>query len=124
MLLPKHVKLQSNQSSAGHPELRYTISDTDPSIHLAPVMPQSPWLPVKHRLSYKILLCTEVVMYLNAVVQKHKPVRLLRSEFGSVLRMVRINTVTHGRRSFSYSSHCQWYSLHRDQACNEVSTFS
>ena len=37
-------------------------------------------------------------------VQKNRPVRMLRSEFTSLLGVRRTKIVTHGRRSFSYSS--------------------
>ena len=50
-------------------------------------------------------------VYLNDLVQKHRPVRLLRSEFASLLGVRRTKTVTHGRRSFSYSSPHLWNRL-------------
>ena len=50
-------------------------------------------------------------VYLNDLVQKHRPVRLLRSEFTSVLGVRRTNIVTRGRSSFSYSSPHVWNRL-------------
>ena len=49
--------------------------------------------------------------YLNDLVQKHIPVRQLRSEFAFLLGVRRTKTVTHGRRSFSYSSPHLWNRL-------------
>ncbi len=69
--------------------------------HITPVLLQLHWLPVRYRSWYKILLHTLKIMsgqapvYLNDLVQKHRPVRLLRSEFASLLGVRRTKTVTH-----------------------------
>ena len=53
-------------------------------------------------------------VYLNDLVQKHRPVSLLRSRFGSLLGVRRTNTVIHGRRSFRQSSPHLWNGLREE----------
>ena len=79
--------------------------------HITPVLLQLHWLPVKCRSWYKLLLHTfkimsgQAMVYLSNLIQKHRPIRLLLLEFASLLSVRCTNTVTHGRRSFSYSIH-------------------
>ena len=56
-------------------------------------------------------------VYLNDLIQKHRPVRLLRSEFAALLVVRRTNTLTRGRRSFSYSSPHPWNRLPEEIKC-------
>jgi hypothetical protein len=75
------------------------------------------WLPVKQRISYKILLQTYKCLnglapgYLCDLISISQPVRSLRSGSAQKLNFPRTTLKTVGDRSFSKSSPTLWNSL-------------
>ena len=73
--------------------------------HISPVLRELHWLPVEHRISYKILLLTYKALnshapqYLAALVSKYVPPRPLRSEDHYLLNSPRWRLETFGKRA-------------------------
>ena len=87
------------------------------------------WLPVKHRVTYKMAALTFKMMsssmpaYLNDLIQTAVPVRLLRSSDAPLLIVTKTRT-EFARRSFLVAAPHTWNSLPSDvRCCRTVDTF-
>ena len=85
--------------------------------HISPVVRELHWLPVEHRISYKILLLTYKVLnchapeYLAALISKYVPPRPLRLEDQYLLNLPRWRLETFGKRAFSKPASTLWNPL-------------
>ena len=105
-------RLQGVQKCAGR-----LVTRTRKREHITPVLFQLHWLPVRFRSLYKILFLTFKVLngtapvYLSDLIEKYIPVRMLRSESYSLLRVPRSHTAMYGERSFRASAPRLWNEL-------------
>jgi hypothetical protein len=105
--LPTSViqRLQRVQSTAARMITRQKKSD-----HITPVLHSLHWLPVSYRCQYKLLLYVfkaviqKAPMYLQALIQVHKPSRSIRSGTRSLLTTPSVRTKTFGERRFERCS--------------------
>ena len=85
--------------------------------HIRPVRSSLHWLPIKHRIDFKILLITYKALnglapqYLNELLLHYTPLRPLRSQNSGNLIIPRISKSTAGGRSFSYLVPKLWNNL-------------
>ncbi|XP_067237023.1 uncharacterized protein, partial [Chanodichthys erythropterus] len=85
--------------------------------HISPVLSTLHWLPIKHRIDFKILLLTYKALnglapqYLSELLMHYSPSRLLRSQNSGQLIIPRISKSTEGGRSFSYLAPKLWNNL-------------
>ncbi len=85
--------------------------------HIAPILQSLHWLPIKFRISYKILLLTYKALnglapaYLTSLLSCYNPTRSLRSQNSGLLVVPRIAKYTKGGRAFSYLAPKLWNSL-------------
>ncbi len=83
----------------------------------SPVLSTLHWLPIKHRIHFKILLITYKALnglapqYLCELLSHYSPSRLLRSQNSGHLIIRRISKSTAGGRSFSYLAPKFWNNL-------------
>ena len=95
-------RLQCCQNNAAR-----IISERRKFDHISPLLRELHWLPVEHRISYKILLLTYKALnghapqYLSALISKYVPPRPLRSEDQYLLSSPRWRLETFGKRAFS-----------------------
>ena len=94
-----------------------------------PLLRSLHWLPVKHRLTYKMAALTFKTMssstpaYLNDLIQTAVPVRPLRSSDAPLLIVPKTRT-EFARRSLSVAAPHTWNSLPSDvRSCRTVDTF-
>jgi hypothetical protein len=84
--------------------------------HITPALQKLHWLPVKKRIIFKIATLTFKTLqhqqpsYLYELLNRHNPVRSLRSTLQNQLVTPRINS-ENGRRSFQYAAPVIWNSL-------------
>uniref|UniRef100_A0A3B3IFW8 Reverse transcriptase domain-containing protein n=1 Tax=Oryzias latipes TaxID=8090 RepID=A0A3B3IFW8_ORYLA len=108
-------KLQYVQNSAAR-----IISQTPSTQHITPVLQQLHWLPITHRITYKILILTFKSIhnlapsYLSDLVHVAIPTRTLRSSSSLHLDVPTARLVTMGGRAFSCSAPRLWNSLPPD----------
>ena len=94
-------KLQRVQNDAAR-----LISRTPKSHHITPVLQQFHWLPVKDRISFKLLLLTFKALhglapiYISELIKPYNPSRSLRSSTPNYLSVPKSNTATYGDRCF------------------------
>ena len=85
--------------------------------HISAVLRELHWLPVEHRISYKILLLTYKTLnghapqYLTALISKYVPPRPLRLEHQFLLNSPRWRLETFGKRDFSEAAPTFWNPL-------------
>ncbi len=85
--------------------------------HFAPILQSLHWLPIKFRISYKILLLAYKALndlapaYLTNLLSCYNPTRSLRSHNSGLLVVPRIAKSTKGGRTFSYLAPKLWNSL-------------
>ncbi|XP_046579590.1 uncharacterized protein LOC124287151 [Haliotis rubra] len=85
--------------------------------HITPTLKDLHWLPVQHRVTFKILclahrcLSGDTPGYLQDLLPIYSPTRSLRSESKLLCRIPNIKTVRYGQRSFSYAVTSAWNSL-------------
>ena len=85
--------------------------------HISHVFKELHWLPVEHRISYKILLLTYKALnghapqYFAALISKYVPPRPLRSDDQYLLNSPRWRLETFGKRAFSYAAPILWNPL-------------
>ena len=98
--------------------------------HITPIFQSLHWLPVRQRISFKILVTTFKIVhglapaYLKDTVTIKKHSRSLRSSDSISLVQPRFNTQSYGGRSFSYSAALLWNKLSPDlRACENYTTF-
>ena len=105
-------KLQLVQNAAAR-----VLTRTRKYDHISPVLSTLHWLPIKHRINFKILLITYKALnglapqYLSELLTHYNPSRLLRSQNSGQLIIPRISKSTAGGRSFSYLAPKLWNSL-------------
>ncbi len=110
----KHVssKLQLVQNAAAR-----VLTRTRTYEHISPVLSTLHWLPIKHRIHFKILLITYKALnglppqYLSELLSHYSPSRPLRSQNSGHLIIPRISKSTAGGRSFSYLAPKLWNNL-------------
>ncbi|KAK7880132.1 hypothetical protein WMY93_033199 [Mugilogobius chulae] len=108
-------KLQLVQNSAA-----CIITHTPSISHITPVLQQLHWLPITHRIQYKILLHTFKAIhnlappYLSELLHIATPVRSLRSSSSLQLSVPSARLVTMGSRAFSRSAPQLWNTLPPD----------
>ncbi len=75
------------------------------------------WLPIKYRISYKIVLLAYKALnglapaYLTSLLSRYNPSRSLRSQNSGLLVVPRIAKSTKGGRAFSYLAPKLWNGL-------------
>ncbi len=105
-------KLQIVQNAAARVLTRSRKYD-----HITPILQSLHWLPIKFRVSYKILLHTHKALnrlapaYLTSLLSRYNPTRSLRSQNSGLLVGPRIAKYTKGGRTFSYLAPKLWNSL-------------
>ncbi len=115
-------KLQLVQNAAARVLIRTRKYD-----HISPVLSILHWLPIKHRIDFKILLITYKALnglapqYLNELLSHYSPSRPLRSQNSGHLIIPRISKSTAGGRSFSYLTPKIWNNL--PNTVREADTF-
>lgn len=108
-------KLQLVQNAAAR-----IITRTPVISHITPVLRQLHWLPIKHRIDYKILLHTFKAIhnlappYLSDLLHINIPTRSLRSASSINLTVPPARLSTMGSRAFSRSAPRLWNSLPSD----------
>ena len=118
------MKLQRIQKSAARLVTRTHFHD-----HITPVLQKLHWLPVRYRITYKILILTyECIhglapLYLQELILEYKPTCNLRSP--SKLNLIisaTVSTLTYGHRSFYKASAEIWNNLPMHvKSCRTVS---
>ena len=106
-------KLQKVQNAAARLVCKAKKSD-----HIHPSLETLHWLPVTHRIQYKIsTICFNSIsgtapQYLSDLLQPYTPARQLRSASDTRTFVTpRVNTKTFGERSFSYAGPSVWNNL-------------
>ncbi len=105
-------KLQLVQNAAAR-----VLTRTRKYDHISPVLSTLHWLPIKHRIDFKILLMTYKALnglapqYLSELLSHYIPSRPLRSQNSGHLIIPRISKSTVGGRSFSYLAPKLWNNL-------------
>ena len=106
-------KLQKAQNAAARLVCKAKNSD-----HIHPILQTLHWLPIAHRVQYKIStvcfssLAGTAPQYLSDLLQPYTPTRQLRSASDTrTFRVPRVNTKTFGERSFSCAGPSVWNSL-------------
>ena len=118
-------RLQRAQNTAAR-----IVTRTKKSEHITPVLKQLHWLPVRHRIVFKLLLITYKSLnglspqYLRNLITPRSSSRTLRSSDKCLLHTPRWNLTTYGRRSFSSAAPVLWNSLPLDiKTSPNVNTF-
>ena len=108
-------KLQKVQNAAARLVCKAKKSD---HIHIHPILETLHWLPVTHRIQYKVsAICFKYIsgtapQYLSDLLQPYTPARQLRSASDTRTFVTpRVNTKTFGERSFSYAGPSVWNNL-------------
>ena len=89
----EHEKLQRVQNIAAR-----LITGSSRRDHITPVLKNLHWLPVKLRITFKILLLTYKILngqspsYLTSLISSYKPVRSLRSSDLLLLQVPNVMT--------------------------------
>ena len=98
--------------------------------HNTPKLVKLHWLPVKKRISFKILLITFKCInnlapkYLSDLISVHKPTSSLRSAHLRLLDVPIIEQVTYGGRAFSYAAPLPWNNLPLEtRTCHSLEKF-
>ena len=85
--------------------------------HITPNLVELHWLPVSHRITFKLLLLTFKALnnmapsYICDLLVKYKPCRTLRSSDASLLVVPQSQLATYGDRAFSIAAPKLWNSL-------------
>ncbi|XP_073328899.1 uncharacterized protein [Pagrus major] len=119
-------KLQYIQNSAAR-----LLTHTRSREHITPVLQNLHWLPVPHRINFKLLLLTHKALhnqappYLMDMLHHHTPSRNLRSSDANLLSPpLRTKHRTWGDRAFSIAAPSLWNSLPKHiRDCPDSSTF-
>ncbi len=105
-------KLQIVQNAASRVLTRSRKYD-----HITQILQSLHWLPIKFRISYKILLLSYKALndlapvYLTNLLSRYNPTRSLRSQNSGLLVVPRLAKSTKGGRTFSYLAPKLWNSL-------------
>src|SRR6056300_671167 len=82
--------------------------------HITPVLFDLHWLPVRYRITFKILLLTYKSLnglspaYLSDLLKPYKPCRALRSSDNHLLTAYGWRLENFGKRSFQVAAPCLW----------------
>ena len=93
------------------------VTKTKRRQHITPVLIELHWLPVRHRIEYKLLLLTFnslrglAAPYLAELLSRHQPTRSLRSADAHLLVVPRSNLCSQGDRAFSNAAPRLWNNL-------------
>ncbi len=85
--------------------------------HITPALHKLHWLPIRHRITFKIATLTFKTLlhgqpsYLHDLLSRHTPCRTLRSAFKNELNIPFGIKSESGRRSFSFAAPTIWNSL-------------
>ena len=85
--------------------------------HITPILQELHWLPVEHRITYKILLTTHRALngkapqYITDLLIPYIPARNLRSEREGYLVVPKTHTKTFGKRAFAFAAAVEWDKL-------------
>ena len=96
-------RLQKVQNTAARILTRTSYTD-----HISPVLSALHWLPVKKRISFKILVLTYrcqnglALCYLSELLLPYEQSRSLRSSDKSLFKVLRMRLKTYGNRSFYF----------------------
>ena len=105
-------KLQRLQNSAVR-----LVTRTKPRDHITPVLRTLHWLPVRQRITFKILLIVYKIVnqiappYLCDLLQQYVPKRVLRSATKELLAIPKTKTATYGDRAFFLARPKNWNRL-------------
>ncbi len=111
-------KLQIVQNAAARVLTRSRKYD-----HIIPILQSLHWLPIKFRISYKILLLAYKALndlapaYLTNLLSRYNPTRSLRSQNSGLLVVPRIAKSTKGGSRFLYLSHNKLYTVYSKVKC-------
>ena len=89
------------------------------------------WLPIEHRITFKIAVITFKVLhgaapsYITDLIKPYTPGRLLRSSNQLLLSTPKFNLKTYGDRSFTIAAPSVWNAHTSTQlrSCNSLSSF-
>ena len=94
------------------------VTKTRKREHVTPILKELHWLPVKHRIDYKIATITYLCLkdpdypkYLTDLINEYVPFRSLRSTYKHQLVLPRTKLKTYGDRAFTYYSPYLWNNL-------------
>lgn len=105
-------RLQTLQNTAAR-----IITRTSRYEHITPVLKELHWIPVSHRVEFKILVITYKALhdqspgYIKDMLEVYQPARNLRSQNTNQLVVPRTKTVRYGGRSFSSVAPRLWNAL-------------
>ena len=96
--------------------------------HIMPLFIQLHWLPIEHRIAFKIAVITFKALHgaaLNYITDLNTPGRLLRSSNQLLLSTPKFNLKTYGGQSFTIAAPCVWNALPFElRSCNSLSSFT
>ncbi|KAL3045386.1 hypothetical protein OYC64_013622 [Pagothenia borchgrevinki] len=108
-------RLQRVQNAAAR-----LLTHTNSWHHITPVLKELHWLPVSHRIQYKLLVLTYKALhhlappYLTDLLILYQPPRSLRSTSAGFLSIPRAKLRSFGDRAFSVAAPKLWNSLPQD----------
>ena len=98
--------------------------------HITPLLIQLHWLPIEHRITFKIAVITFKALhgaapsYITDLMKPYTPGRLLRSSNQLLLSTPKFNLKTYGGRSFTIAAPSVWNTLPFElRSCNSLSSF-
>ena len=95
--------------------------------HITPLLTQLHWLPIEHRIAFKIAVITFKALHgaaLNYITDLSSPGRLLGSSNQLLLSTPKFNLKTYGGRSFTIAAPSVWNSPvpFELRSCNSLSS--
>ena len=100
--------------------------------HITPLLIQLQWLPIEHRITFKIAVITFKALhgaapnYITYLIKPYTPGRLPRSSNQLLLSTRKFNLKTYGGRSFTIAAPSVWntHTLPFElRSCNSLSSF-
>ena len=105
-------KLQRVQNMAARMVMRIKKCE-----HITPILKELHWLPVEHRIQFKVLLLTfksihgDAPAYLSELIIQRRPTRQLRSSEHLMLDVPKTRIKSAGDRTFTYQAARLWNAL-------------
>ena len=93
------------------------VSLTKKFDHITPVLKKLHWLPIKQRITFKLLTLTYRCLnnlapsYLSDLLEQYRPNRKLRSSDALLLKVPKSRTKSYGERAFQNSAPRLWNSI-------------
>jgi hypothetical protein len=93
------------------------VTRSNRSAHITPILCDLHWLPVHHRITYKVLVLAYKALhglapvYLRDLVQSYQPARSLRSSHENLITVPKSRLRSWGDRSFQYAAATEWNAL-------------